>query len=285
MSQGRTLVIGGTGFVGSYAKAALLSAGYHVASTSTSGRGADFALDFRDVDAAVDLLKAEACGVIVNCAVTYERSLREQLEVNVVGPARLATAVRDMPVHFVGLSSVSALPSNRHTSDYGFTKSLADEFLAHAAREGRWKLTVLRFPQIFDARGRSERSQPGLHRWLRQLRSGDTIEVFTKSTSKRSYISVDVVVAAIVRAVELSITGIHDVVPSETFTPLEIATHLAGFVGADQGQIQLNSAVAPAGYELAECSHAFADWLTRQEPVLDGLRRFANQGVPDGQST
>ncbi len=277
----RVLLLGGSGLVGSCLAEEIASA-HDVTTTSTTGAGADRPFDVCAPDGWAKLVGADRYDTVVNCTVRHAGSLGELFDVHVAGALRLVGWLRDAPTHFIQVSSISAIPGNRNQGDYALTKFLADELLLHASRTGSWRVSVLRFPQIFDVRGRSRRTQPGLHRWVSQIRSGQPIEVFTGSDARRSYIAAPLAAKAIRRCLEEEIVGVHDVIPAERFTLLELATLLTRIRGADPGTIRQNSSVRPAEYVIPECSQAFTEWLAAQEPCESHFRRLMEQEDRDG---
>jgi nucleoside-diphosphate-sugar epimerase len=271
----RILILGGSGFVGSYLQAEL-SGAFQVETTSSSGRGATHAFDILRRDHH-DLVLRGGYDAIVNCVVRRMGTLAECFEVNVRGLAELASALAASPVHFVQVSTLSATLENRHLGDYGLTKFLADELLAGCSRSGALRTASLRFGQIFDQAGRSAASQPGLHRWVAQLRAREPIEVFAGS-SKRAYIPVELVARAIRHAIENQLTGAHDVISPETFTPLELAELLVGQAGLGRDHLRLSTGQTASSYVVPECSPEYRSWFSRQEPVSEHFRRLIQHG-------
>lgn len=278
VSSRTVLILGGTGFVGSYLREHLRGE-HRVVATSRSGAGADRA--FRLADAAsTSLFDEVAPDVVVNCTVSYASTLEECLAVNLHQTAALYLALRHRPLQLVQISSVSATADNKHQSDYGFTKAMGDELLAHVASHGELRATVLRFSQIFDAAGRSASSQPGLEAWGTAIRKGEPIRVFDREPRKRSYLPVESVVRAIAHAIRVPVHGTHDVIATESYTPRELVHLLAELGGYDPSRIERVDRSA-AGYAIPACSPAFEGVLA-QEPLRAAFARLLarDQGAP-----
>lgn len=271
MSKKTVLILGGTGFVGSYLRDRLRDE-YRVLTTSRSGAGADLAFDLAQASS-TPIFDEVGPDAVVNCTVCYGATLEECFEVNVRQSGMLFMALRNRPLHFVQLSSVSATPENKHLDDYGLTKAMSDELLHYCGLRGQFDVSILRFSQIFDADGRSARSQPGLHAWVRALAAGEPIEVYDREPRKRSYIPVETVAGAIALAIREAIHGTHDVIAPETYTPLELVRVLAGLAHYDASRLAVVDKAALA-YAIPPCSPRFEGWLAEQEPVPEAFARL-----------
>ncbi len=278
MTTRTVLILGGTGFVGSCLREHLRSK-YRVVATSRSGAGADRAFELGDA-ASSTLFDEVAPDVIVNCTVSYGPGLRECLDVNVRQAGALYLALRERPLHFIQVSSVSATSENRSSSDYGFTKAMGDDLLTYATAHGDLVATILRFSQIFDAGGRSAASQPGLHAWASAVRGGEPLRVFDHEPRKRSYLPVETVVRAIEHAIENRIRGTHDVIAAESYTPLELVHLLAELGGYDAARIERVDRSA-AAYVIPACSPQFEVLLAQQEPLRRAFERLVSR--PEGE--
>ncbi|CAN5923679.1 hypothetical protein BH11MYX4_BH11MYX4_04750 [soil metagenome] len=271
MSKKTVLILGGTGFVGSYLREHLRDE-HRVLTTSRSGAGADLAFDLARAST-TSLFDEVAPDAVVNCTVCYGATLEECFEVNVRQSGTLFMALRNRPLHFVQISSVSATPENRHHNDYGLTKALSDELLEYCALRGALRVSILRFSQIFDTGGRSAGSQPGLHAWVKALATGEPIKVYDRAPKKRSYIPVETVAGAIALTIREAIHGTHDVMTPETYTPLELVHLLAGLADYDTSRIEVVDKEA-LGYAIPPCSPRFEGWLAKQEPARAAFARL-----------
>jgi nucleoside-diphosphate-sugar epimerase len=278
VSERTILVLGGTGFVGSYLREHLRDA-YRVVTTSRSGAGADHAFELADAPSS-KLFDAVAPDVVVNCTVAYGSTLEKCFDVHVRQSAALFMAIRHRPIHFVQISSVSATADNKHASDYGFTKAMGDQLLGYCAGNGPFQVSILRFGQMFDLVGRSARSQPGLAAWVAAMKTGEPITVYTRAEQKRSYIPVQTAVRAIELAIRTPVLGTHDVISPDAYTPLELARLLAQLAGYDSSRMALVDKQA-LGYSIPGCSPEFEDWMSRQEPCVTYFARLVgNQRSP-----
>ena len=271
MTARTVLILGGTGFVGSYLREHLRDV-YSVVATSRSGAGADRAFDISNATS-TSLFDDVAPDVIVNCTVSYGATLEECLEVNVRQSGALYLALRDRPIHFIQVSSVSATAENRRLDDYGFTKGLGDDLLAYCAERSELAVSILRFAQIFDVQGRSARSQPGLHAWVRAVLESKPIRVFDREPRKRSYVPIESVVRAIEQAIRQATVGTHDVIAAESYTPRELVHLFAELGDYDISRIEVVDQRA-AGYAIPCCSPSFEALLAEQEPMRTALARL-----------
>lgn len=278
MSKKTVLILGGTGFVGSYLRT-YLEGDYRVVTTSRSGTNADHAFELGQASS-TRLFDEVAPDAIVNCTVCYGPTLEACFEVNVREQAGLFMALRSRPLHFLQISSVSAAPANRHLNDYSLTKFMADELLSYGAASAKLRVTILRFAQIFDSAGGSEKSQPGLHAWVASLRKGEPIKVYDRDAQKRSYLPVQTAAGAVELAIRHPIYGTHDVIAPEAYTPRELAHLLAGLAGCDASRIELVDKSA-LGYAIPAVSAQFEGWMSEQTPVPQFLARFFAKQDPE----
>jgi nucleoside-diphosphate-sugar epimerase len=258
------LVLGANGLIGSRLRERL-RADYRVVATTRSGAGADVAFALEQASSTT-LFDTIAPDVVVNCTVAYGPTLEEAFATNVHQTGALFMALMNRPVHLVQISTISALPENKLTSEYSITKALADDFLEYCAQKGSFETTLLRFAQIFDRGADSVRSQPGLHAWVEAMKARRPIEVFGRSPKKRSYIAAEVVVNAIELAIREEIHGAHDVIAPESYTPNELAHLLAELGGYDGSHIRVVDKPAP-GYWIPACSRRFESWISQQKPT------------------
>lgn len=276
MARPRVLILGGTGFVGGFVRREL-EADHDVETTSTTGAGATHAFDITRAEHHA-LVTGGGYHAIVNCSVRRAGTLAELYAVNVHGLAGLVVALRDTPVHLIQISSFSGTPANRNATDYGLTKFLGDELVAHVGG-GRHALRAasLRFGQIFDAAGGSASSQPGLHGWATRLRAGESIQVFG-AAGKRSYLPVPVVARAVRHALARGLVGVHDVVAPDAYTPLELARLLAAAAGHDDAKIIVDRDARAFDYTIPACSPEFAAWIAQQEGCPSSFREMVQHG-------
>ena len=276
MARRKLLILGGTGFVGTYVRREL-EVDHDVETTSTSGAGATHAFDITRPEHHA-LVTGGGHDAIVNCSVRRAGTLAELYEVNVAGLAQLVLALQGTPVHLIQISSFSGTLANRHATDYGLTKFLGDELVTHVGG-GRHALRAasLRFGQIFDVAGQSKSSQPGLHRWVAELRAGNSVKVFG-AAGKRSYLPVLVVARAIRHAFARELTGVHDVVAPDAYTPLELARLLAAAAGHDDTKLVIDPHARAFDYTIPSCSPEFQAWIVEQDGCPSSFRTMVNHG-------
>jgi len=276
MARPKLLILGGTGFVGTYVRREL-EVDHDVETTSTTGAGATHAFDITRPEHHA-LVTGGGHDAIVNCSVRLTGTLGELYDVNVRGLAQLVLALRDAPLHLIQVSSFSGTLANRNATDYGLTKFLGDELVAHAG-DGRHALRAasLRFGQIFDVAGQSKSSQPGLHQWAAELRAGNPVKVFG-AAGKRSYLPVLVAARAIRRALARQLTGVHDVVAPDAYTPLELASLLAAAAGHDDTKLVVDPHARAFDYAIPTCSPEFQAWIVEQDGCPSAFRAMVNHG-------
>ena len=273
----RVLVLGGSGFVGSYIRDEL-ARDHDVETTSSTGASATHAFDVLRLDREAALLLGDGFDVIVNCIVRRRGSLEDLFAVNVRGTVDVMAVAADLPIHVVQVSSILATEANRHLSDYSLTKFVADEVLVRRSAGAACRLAVLRFGQVFDSAGRSRDSQPGLHRWATQLRAGEPVDVFAGGTARRSYIDAGSAARAVRHAIEHGLTGVHDVVPAVAYAPADLVRWVARLGGHAHAEIRLINDTVPVEYAIPPCSPAFQSWMAREPDPSHAFAALVRHG-------
>lgn len=184
------LIIGGSGFVGSYLVQHFKDSGYNV---SWTGRNkGDYLVDF-SVKNSYESVFGDATFDLVVCALnSYSTSLGDAISTNVAGVANILACFNGKCKHLIFISSLFADITNAHGSVYAFSKMLAEQVIQFQADIISSKTTILEFGQIFDCEGNARKSQKGLYYFVDSIKENKPITLFVKNEMKRTYMPIEV---------------------------------------------------------------------------------------------
>ena len=183
------LVTGGAGYVGSHIAIEMLDAGYPVLVVDNLSTGNEFlvprqaefqAIDIRDVDAMVTLMRSQRIGAVVHCAgsTVVPESVQDPLNYydnNVAGSLALFEAMQLADVRRLVFSSTAAVYDVRAEektdeasalgpcSPYGASKLMVERIIQDLAAAYQLDYMILRYFNVAgaDAHGRSGQCTPG----------------------------------------------------------------------------------------------------------------------------
>ncbi len=226
----RTLLLGGSGFIGSHLADQLLSSGHEVSIFHATGasrqnithlgqdirivegdfNNGDFASILRGVDVVVHLVNSTFPGSSLGSPI-YD------IQSNVISTVRLLDACRDASVSkIVFLSSggtVYGIPQyvpidEQHPlnpiSPYGISKLMIEKYLAMYHHHYGLDYTILRLSNPYGSRQDPYRGQGVLAAWMHRLMFNKPIEIWGDGSVIRDYIYIK----DAVRAIELAIIHI-----------------------------------------------------------------------------
>jgi nucleoside-diphosphate-sugar epimerase len=255
----RILVLGGSGFLGSYV-ASFLRTNHEVDTTSTKNREGFIKLDILHDD--LDFLKSYDC--VVNCVVSYQKEALPIFDANVGGTVRILEAIGSRALHYINVSTVFSSSGNETTNHYAFTKYLGDHVVRYYAGRSTAKFTTLRFGQLYDKVGKARATQHGLFYFIDRVKKNEPLTLNGDHKRKRTYMPVELACKCVGHAMTHKITGDHDVTMPDSYSALELTNVLAGFSGYDVGMISYNEKVATVSYQVPPCSEAFSELLKRE---------------------
>jgi dTDP-4-dehydrorhamnose reductase len=246
------LILGGGGFVGHYLYNAL-NKDFRVERTyATHPLPGAFHLDLREqaLTAVID----RPYDIVINNINPLHFSYRE----TAASAEAIAEYCRQHGAWLINISSVSAHDRNRHNDSYSLKKHIVDEIVV---QELDGSHTILRFPQIFDLKGLSRKSQPGLFFMVDAIRQGRPLSLFKNATEPRNYLFIDILTTAVRFAIDQRIRGIHTVyVPHHTLSLYRLATLMGEHRGGYNSELITIGTTNGATYFLPEVSDAFRSW-------------------------
>jgi len=226
--KGRTLLIGGGGFLGKAVARRFATVGHSLTITTRHRTAEATACDVADPAILGQLLGELKPSVIINCVASPDfapRTLTRQYPVNVLAPgvmARYAATTGALLVHASASLIYGATTQQIDDSspiapdtDYGEAKLLAEKLVAASG----CRAAVLRFCGLYGADGPTHL---GLNRAIDAARNGDVPEIVGLGKAKRNYLHVDDAAAAIEHIVTHGLTGVWRVASDEVLSIADI---------------------------------------------------------------
>jgi len=201
------LVLGGSGFVGSYLTKYFAQKEYRVSWVARNS--GDYHIDFRSkVD--YEAMFGENRFDWVICAInSYSNNLGESITNNVVSVANVLDCFEGKCSHIIFISSLSAEPENADGSVYAKTKYLAEEVVRYKSVQMKSMVSILRFSQIFDRQGAARNSQKGLYYFVDSIKNLQPITLYVQEEQKRSFMPIEVLCGVVEFALKNKIVGEH----------------------------------------------------------------------------
>jgi UDP-glucose 4-epimerase len=228
VSSGRVLVTGGAGFIGSHVVQALVDMGIPVIATDMregSQRRVEgvewITVDLRDGDAVHRVMHPEVDAVVhLAAATSVLRSIERPAETfaaNVTVTANLLERARQLEVETFVFASTNAvvgaaeqLPLDERSrlvplTPYGASKAATEMVLSSYGSAFGMRCPALRLTNVYGpGMGCKDTVVPRL---LNATRSGTTFEVYGDGSQMRDYVYIDDVVAAVLMAIGVGVTG------------------------------------------------------------------------------
>lgn len=128
----------------------------------------------------------------------------------------------------IHVSSVSALYENRFSNSYNLKKAITEDLIRAEIPEENF--AVLRFTQLFDDKGLSRTSQAGLYYLLKEIKSQNPISIFSNNKDcYRNYMPVELAIKMIEAIVNKNLCGIFNAhLDRFTFSFDELIRNLTG---------------------------------------------------------
>jgi UDP-glucose 4-epimerase len=292
----KIVVTGASGFIGRYLVETLLQAGHDVVALARGGpsRAAqDSRLTIRATDYSEEDLKARLDGAAAVVHLAGRRMTREDdpnllapfVEPNVLAVERLMRAARAAAVPSVVLASTIAVYSAgnevpfRETevpqplNAYGLSKLMGEQVASLHARDGKPRLTSLRFAAVY---GHGEKGTPALMRFVNEARDKRTLTLQGNRLVSVDQLYVRDAVGAILAALdERNPGGTFNIGCGEAYTVAEMAETVNAVFG-NAGNLDLGTShEAPARRPRVDIAHAGAvlGWRPRYN-LAQGLADF-----------
>lgn len=196
------LLLGGTGFVGTYLRNQL-SKVHTIQFTSQGSHESSILYNAENDD--LSMFSTNNFDIIIN-------NINPQ-SLSYAGAAKnaesLSQLVKNTSTRVIHVSSFFASHSNRLMNDYSLKKAIAEDILTEQLNNNQ--LTILRFPQLYDLQGFSRKSQGGLFYIAERIIKNEKIEYFSNAENCiRNYMPVDLLMDIMEYVIDNNITGMHN---------------------------------------------------------------------------
>lgn len=254
----KILILGGTGFVGSNL-ASYLSAFHTVLTASRTVSGTNKHFDLGDPETYT--ICKDGYDVIINCIVDYSHSVEGTIAKELLPKKKFLEFISTLHIHYIEISSVSALEENKYTSDYNFSKFLSEEVLRFTLKSHPFDFSLLRFAQIIDANGGSRKSQKAYHYFADAFRNKTPLNVFGNPNVPRSYMPIAILVQTVKYGIEAKIRGFHNVIMPDSYCANDLVAAFRETIAKPQSEIIYDATGLAAEYFIPPCSESFVPLL------------------------
>ena len=197
----KILIIGGTGLVGGNLRRHL-SKKYKVSVTSRSAKDSALIYDV-ERDNLLDVLDEKYDVLINNIAPT-----NLTLDSTKRGVLSVVKYCKKYSAHLIHVSSFLASKENRDINSYTKKKAYSEELILS---EMDSRVTILRFPQLFDYEGLARGTQGGLYYVADRILKGEEVSLFqNKEECVRNYLPIELLNKIIDYTIDNKLFGLHN---------------------------------------------------------------------------
>jgi nucleoside-diphosphate-sugar epimerase len=262
------LILGGTGFVGSYLKDFFSQiTGYNVFSTSRKPGVSDFTYRSKGGEFSA-IVRKNKFSLIVNCTSDYKTGVETELSDKLLSRREIIEHSFLMEAHYIEISSISADYNNRLENDYCFTKFMIDEYISFLASQKNAKCSILRFGQIFDLLWKAQFAQPGFYYLVKTIKDNSKLNLFEETDKPRSYIPIEIVCQAVKKTYEKQIYGVHNLVMPDKYSIDKLVELFSSWTNYSKENITLMEGKKAFSYFIPETSLAFRDFFSQHPNCL-----------------
>lgn len=269
LAKYKILIIGASGFVGSYLKSHFSKDTKVLFTYSKNSIEGGILYDAFE-NSLSTLPEIADVNLVINC---YSPKQDHTIENVCKATTDLANFINSKSRWLINVSSVSSLYENRLNDEYSFKKFIIDEIVQYYIKPDLY--TILRFAQIFDYEGRGRNSQPGLYFLIDKIKKNLDIELFNNYKSlQRNFIPVELVIKAIEFCINSGIKGIHNAI---------IEKHTKGFKKlitslSDKDEDVKTSVGSRIGlkYFIPSVSEQLKDWAGEAEDIAYYFSKIYN---------
>ncbi|MES2514150.1 MAG: NAD(P)-dependent oxidoreductase [Bacteroidota bacterium] len=195
------LIIGGTGFLGSYIRHYFKDK--HTVDYTYANQVTEKGIKYQAGKDSLGQIISKRYDIVINNINPISLSYSQALACT----EDLITFCKYSNSKLIHISSVSALYENRFDNSYNLKKAITEDLIrTEMPSEG---FSVLRFTQMFDAKGLSRTSQAGLYYLLKEIKSNNPISIFYNNKEcYRNYMPVELAVKMIEIVIDKNLNGV-----------------------------------------------------------------------------
>ena len=198
----KILIVGGSGFVGSYLNNHLQKE-HTVNFTCYSSNESEIVYN-AEIDLLTDLI-TEKYDIVINNVNPGDLSTN--------GVTRNIESVieycKKHSAWMIQISSFFASTENRDANDYTQKKAISEEIIQSQLPEGSY--TILRFAQLFDLEGLSRKTQGGLYYLAEMVKKKSPINLFANhSECSRNYMPIALLLEIVEKVINEEVKGLHN---------------------------------------------------------------------------
>ncbi len=215
----KILLVGGTGFVGSYLREYLVMNNYSVDFTSCNN---SLGIQYNAFTSNIFNVINEKYDIVIN-------NINPQnlpYDISIKNDDSIIEYCKKNNSFLIHISSLFASELNKNDSPYSLKKSFSEMLINQALKNNKY--VILRFPQIFDSIGLARRSQQGLYYLLESIKFNRPITMFSNFRDcYRNYMPIEIVVNIIQLIITQKMTGVvNSHIDSFTFRYEDLLTDL-----------------------------------------------------------
>ncbi len=197
------LLIGGTGFLGSYLRTSLSK--IHQIDFTYANQVTKGGIKYHAGKDALSNVMSKRYDVVINNINPLNLSYTQTVQCT----EDLISFCNHSKSRLVHISSVSALYQNRFSNSYNLKKAIAEDLVQTEMPSDSF--SVLRFTQLFDAKGLSRTSQAGLYYLLKEIKGNNPISIFSNNKEcYRNYMPVELAISMIESVINKSMSGLFN---------------------------------------------------------------------------
>ena len=253
----KILILGGNGFVGSNL-ATFLASFYSVATASRSVSQSNLYFDLHQPET---FSLCRDYDVVINCIVDYTHTVEGTIQNDLQSKLQFIKYISTLSLHYIEISSISAVAENKYLSAYNFSKFLSEEVTYYAAQQNQFDFSLLRFAQIIDEHGLSRKSQGAFNYFVDCFRNKTILNVFGNPNVPRSYMPISILVQTVHHCIKAKILGSHQVIMPDSYSANDLIMAFQKYIPKPESEFNYDASRFAFEYFIPSCSESFVTLL------------------------